>query len=364
MPNLRFHILTAGFTSPNGRAFLFPLIVFRDALKEAGFDLRLFRSVMPALFDCDVLGVDSKHDGVRWIHDSAAMEARFADFSTRVPRLIYFDIHDSTGTLEPRVLPHVDLYCKGQLLRDRSRYLRPFYGHRIYTDYCHEVFGVEDSPPQLSRPVKDFSHLKKLRVSWNSGLADYSLLGPARMAIFDQIPLKSLLRFPNKLWPAGTRRQIDVSCRFGVSHSRPTVAWQRQHICEKLAGHFSTVKLSRRAYLRELGRAKLVVSPFGYGEITLKDFETFLSGGLLLKPDMRHMETWPDLFRTGETMITHRWDLEDLEAVIEDALTDYESMVAIAFSGQQTYLSHTCGTEAGALFAERFSELVSDDSKV
>ena len=34
-------------------------------------------------------------------------------------------------------------------------------------------------------------------------------------------------------------------------------------------------------------KSKIVISPFGWGEITLKDFETFLTQGLLIKP-----KTW------------------------------------------------------------------------
>ena len=39
-----------------------------------------------------------------------------------------------------------------------------------------------------------------------------------------------------------------------------------------------------------------MVSPFGFGEITLKDFETFLSGSVLVKPNMSHMETYPNFY--------------------------------------------------------------------
>ena len=43
------------------------------------------------------------------------------------------------------------------------------------------------------------------------------------------------------------------------------------------------------------------MSPFGLGEITLKDFEVF-SGSLLMKPNMDHMLTWPN-FYTKDTYI-------------------------------------------------------------
>jgi len=38
---LRVHLLTRGFATPNGRAFLFPLVVHRRALAQAGLDIRV-----------------------------------------------------------------------------------------------------------------------------------------------------------------------------------------------------------------------------------------------------------------------------------------------------------------------------------
>ena len=38
----RIHVLTAGFTTPNGQAFLMPLLLHRRSLAEAGLSVRLF----------------------------------------------------------------------------------------------------------------------------------------------------------------------------------------------------------------------------------------------------------------------------------------------------------------------------------
>ena len=61
---------------------------------------------------------------------------------------------------------------------------------------------------------------------------------------------------------------------------------------------------------------------------------------LLLKPDMGHLETWPDLFESGVTIETHAWDLSDLEEMIEAVLANPESAVEIAAEGQRRYRRH------------------------
>lgn len=71
--------------------------------------------------------------------------------------------------------------------------------------------------------------------------------------------------------------------------------------------------MPRRAYLRELAASKLCFSPFGYGEVCWRDYEAVMCGSLLLKPDMSHVETDPDIFRAGETYVPLRWDFADLE---------------------------------------------------
>jgi spore maturation protein CgeB len=60
-------------------------------------------------------------------------------------------------------------------------------------------------------------------------------------------------------------------------------------------------------------RSKICISPFGYGEICWRDFEAILCGCLLIKPDMSHVETNPDIFMAGQTYVPVKWDFSDLE---------------------------------------------------
>lgn len=353
----RVHVLSRGFETPNGRAFLFPLIVWKYALRDHGIDLRIFGQLSNALTECDTLLVDSKFHRDRWDTDAETILEEFTTLAGRC-RVIYCDTADSSGWMQTELLPIVHLYAKAQLLKDRTAYLKPMYGHRPYTDYYHRNFGAEDSSPEWSLAVHDPELLCKLRLSWNSGLADYSFFGPARAALYHHVPLPGLLRFPRCSSAPDTVRSNAVSCRFGVSHPRETVAIQRRLIHDRVKDFIDTRKLSRRGYFRELRMSKVVVSPFGFGEITLKDFEVFLTSGLLVKPDMSHMETWPDLFKTGDTMLAYRWDLSDFDAVIGRAVAEYAELRHIAKEGQQRYLAHINGAGAAEKFCNHLSSLL------
>ena len=361
----RVHILTPGFTSSNGCAFLFPLIVHRRALAESGITIAFHKSdaELAALTDCDVLIVDSKYYGPRWLEESSAVLDALARLAERTERLFYFDITDSSGFDHARALPLVTGYFKNQLLRDRSHYLRPLVGYRLHADHCHRNHGVEDEDKAVSEPVSDPALLDKLQLGWNSGLADYSAQGPGLAALYRKIPSAWLLRYPKGHGDPGTDRSLDVVCRIGTGYHRETVAWQRKAISQKLSKWLSTEKLSRRAYLEEMRRAKIVVSPFGLGEITLRDFEIFMAGALAVKPSMAHMETWPDLFRDDETIVAHDWDLEDLEETIEALLDDSERRLEIARHAQEVYHRHTVGSHAAALFVGHFSRILQTGSR-
>ena len=358
MESTRVHVLTRGFASPNGRAFLFPLHVHRRKLSDIGISVRCFTGHAPELSDCDALIVDSRFYSPRWAADAEAALDELSSLAESVDALLWFDISDSTGWLQSQVLPFVTLYCKAQLLRDRNAYLQAVYGNRIWADYYHGAQGVEDDEPVWSRPVDAPDHLEKLRVSWHSGLADYSLWGPARMALRKYVPFDGLLRYPTRFTPAERRRTVSLACRFGANYPRETVCYQRRRIREILKRHVPTRKLGRRAYLEEMKTAKVVVSPFGFGEITLKDFEAFLCGAALLKPDMSHMETWPDLFRGGETMFAHRWDMSDLEDVLDAVLSDDTARERVAAAGQNEYRRHIAGETGAEEFCHRFKGLI------
>jgi hypothetical protein len=176
--------------------------------------------------------------------------------------------------------------------------------------------------------------------------------------LHSRIPFGGLLHFPQRFRKPETHRPRNLSCRFGSSYPRASVSFQRRMIQQRMAVRMDTNKVSRRRYFEELSTSKAVISPFGYGEITLKDFEVFLTGGILIKPDMSNIETWPDLFRGGQTMLAHDWDLSNFDPVLETAISNYKSTIGIARAGQNEYRRHLVSEEAEDLFCDQFATLL------
>jgi hypothetical protein len=190
----------------------------------------------------------------------------------------------------------------------------------------------------------------------NGGLfaARSGAYGALRTRSTGQIVALSSALTPARTWTAAR----DLSCRFGTSYPRASVSFQREKIRSTWLAAWIRARCHAREYFEELASSKAVISPFGYGEITLKDFEVFLTGGILIKPDMSNIETWPDLFRVGETMLAHDWDLSDFDAVVDRAHSGYDCAIAIARSGQNEYRRHLIGEEAETLFCRQFSALL------
>ncbi len=226
-----------------------------------------------------------------------------------------FDTFDPTNTPHLAALPVVDAYLRKVLLRDLLAYTREYRGGYIVTDRLGNELGYDIGRHELGS-VARVEQLDKLRLSWSFGASPQ---------------YRRLLRFGRLLSKRFERREIDVSCRLGAPVEDLRLAgdelaqmnWYKRHRLEALraivqasAGNAlvcsAADRCSRRTYLLELYRTKFVVSPFGYGELCYRDYEAVCCGAMLLKPDVSHLRTRPDIFVAGETYVPLRWDFGDL----------------------------------------------------
>ena len=357
---MRVNILTVPHVA-NSRAFT-PILVNRRMIMEAGINVRIFYGEVAGLYDAECVILDGRVYRKWGEGDSeqgvAALLERLAN---RVGNVIWFDTTDGTGTTQFQFLPYVHKYLKLQVLRDRSLYQKSYYGGRYFTEYYHDQFGINDTQEYPEMTPAPASELHKIDVAWGHPLSDYGRWAPWLRRIRRLIPIPT--RYTQRFIPP-IDRTVDTSFRYGSSYKRETVAFQRQLVrktAESLG--FPTDKIPRPEYLKELRSCKVAVSPFGWGEPSYKDFEVMLNGAALLKPDVTHMQTWPDLYVAGETYMPFKWDCSDLEAVLEAALTG-DTWRDIAEQAQSEYGRFLFGREAQELFCERFREIVSSNGRV
>ena len=282
--------------------------------------------------------------GFRMARREATQVLKDIRAATLGKKVIYFDGDDDLCIQWPEILPFVDLYVKKHAFKDRTCYLQPYIGKSNLTDYVHRQFGfsfASDAITDESFPVPR-DELSKIRVGWNLAL-DRKIVQLYRNTRHEEV----------------APRSNDIVCRAGVPND-----WIRflrggvEPVLRRLDGRFRVLTPNQRVtpdvYLREMRDSKICVSPFGYGEICWRDFEAILCGCLLVKPDMSHVETHPDIFEEYRTYVPVRWDLSDLEEKCSYYLTHAEErnrMIAAARSVLRDFY------ENGG-FASRFAEIL------
>ena len=269
-------------------------------------------------------------------------------------KIFWFDTTDSTWCTQFAVLHYVDLFLKSQVFSNRKNYLKRYRTGRNFTDYLDELYGSGERETDYELPNE--TELSKLRVSWNTCFENYT---EKRYGMGERLRqrLRGLFNRPEHFKitfakPEKKRRHF-ISCRLGITHTRPSVVAHRQAIMaeiEKMGKSCGRIPLHK--YFDELVNSRIGIGPFGVGEITLRDFEIIICGCTLVKPDLSHMETWPELFQPGRTYVPHRWDLSDLNEVIVKLLKEQERAIEIATTAQRVY-KRALSEEGQEIFVER-----------
>ncbi len=224
------------------------------------------------------------------------------------------------GVLEP----HIDFYLKKSLFRDQKDFFRPFRGDTNLTEYYGDLYGIEADPVDWHVPK---AILPKLRLSPN----------------FFTAP-RFLQAFATEEMPPAAGRPLDIQTRFGKRGTE----WYQTMREDALANVRAipglalspTELVSYPQYMKEMRQSKLCFSPHGYGELCWRDIESILAGAVLIKPDMSHLKTLPDIYRPGVTYLPVKWDFSDLEEVVRMALADTDLRAEIAGNAFRTIVDY------------------------
>lgn len=350
------NILTKGFETPNGLAFLFPIILFRKVLREK-FEIKIYFRITKSIEDCDILLIESKFYRNKWKDSKKEIIKQFNSWKRKNIKVIFCDTTDSSSWIKSDILAYVYKYAKGQLLKNKDLYLKKIYANRVYAEYYFKNKKVSDIKEEYSTPIKK-SNLSKLCLSWNSGLANYSIFSPIIYKYTPSFLSKLIFKFSNQFVSPYEKRDL-INCRFGSKYHLKSIRYQRDQMKKILKGYLQTDKLNRLSYFNEMKRTLLSIVPFGYGEITLKDFESFLNGCILMKPRMNHMETWPNFYIPEQTFISFPWNFDGLQKKIEEVLIEPKKFLRVSQRGQDIYKKYTIHKNAAELFFKQFNELVS-----
>jgi len=267
--------------------------------------------------------------------------SQFRDRTSPGAKLVYFDGDDDACVQWPEVLRAVDLYVKKGVFTADEDYFREFAGKTNLTDYVSRTRGVPAPTDIPKSGVLRPADLSKLHLGWSTALDD-----------------KHAELFKEVKPPPASQKDVDVVCRAGLPNDwsaalRNTVSSKLGPLGDhrRLMVSVPSSRVPRRDYYDELLRGRICVSPFGYGEVCGRDIEAALCGCLLIKPDMGHLRSHPDIFVPGVTYVPVRWDYADLAETCEHYLDREDERARIAGNAYRA-LAESYGADA---FVEMFA---------
>ena len=334
---MKINVLHSNKIEQSTFSFLFPLLRLKHQLLDSGYNIEFFQNLLKRkIFECDILFIESKYlKNVYSKDNSIFLETFFLKLRKKVNKIFFFDNSDSSSFLNYDVIDYVDLYFKSQILKDLNHYKRQIYGHRLYTQFYFKNYGIKDRQSDSSKKLK-VKQIRKIKLSWNSGLSDYSFFAPTKKLFYNLFPIKLFLGNFKLDVEQVKQKKIDVNLRMNLDYDRKTISYHRNKMVDPF--DLPKFKINRYRYFKELENSKIVLSPYGWGEINFRDYETFSTGALLVKPNMNHMHTWPDFFVNKKTYFGVDWHFEDIKQIVQNLLDNYDHFSNIAINGKQNYL--------------------------
>ena len=244
--------------------------------------------------------------------------------------IVFFCGQPEAGTNRMDIINLVDRMFYKSIFKDRSNYKKNLYGKNLFADYYNKNYGIIDSPQYVSSSLVRDEETLKPKLSWNIGLGTYprwnapqrlgAVLARANMPLLGHNiggkPVNKMFKGIKDF--SSSKRSIPVHARIDPV-TCPSIAYQRVLFLKLISQYasdkqnlFLTGMVAQKEYYSELTNSKIVVSPFGWGEVCFRDFEAIISGALLLKPDMSHLVTYPNVYIPYETYIPLKWDGSDL----------------------------------------------------
>lgn len=252
-------------------------------------------------------------------------------------KIFFIDPFDQTSSTFFGILPYVDRFLKYQALRDVRQYQQPMIGGTKLTDYLVRQLNYDIKGWQVTSTIPE-GYENRIEGGWF-----LSLIPEFKRPLF------------RKSWPwESQKKDVDIVCH--VSYGpKAQLEWYgelRRQAIEAIkplgnrynlaiSGEFLEERtVSRKQYLRDMKRGRIAVAPFGWGELSFRDYEAVYNNCLLVKPSVDHIATEPNIFIAGETYVPVQWDYSDLEEKCDYYLTHPEEADRIIQNARNTYVNY------------------------
>ncbi len=209
------------------------------------------------------------------------------------------------------------LLLKNSLYSDRNEYsMRSIHG-RNYWGESQGEWEYNYSIPLKDLNSKKFKDVKLSGTNWLSTIRPkwqaYNANKDIDVCALFSYPAKEnkeFQRFTNQFYDAHRQKCIEEINKLPSSI--------------RVAKLENGQKIPIGEYYNLMSRSKIILAPFGYGEMAPRDIEATMFGGILLKPSMDHIETTPNPYNEA-TFASCKWDYSDLIEKIEGLVGDFRS---------------------------------------
>lgn len=352
---IKINFITTKKLFQNSITFFTPFMVWNDLLIQEKILVKINFYEDMEIENSDLILIDSKVHRDILDNNFESVQNDFEFLRSKTKYIFYCDTGDSSCWIEKKIFPLVDKYLKCQLLKDKNLYKTKLYGKKINSDFYFRNNSIIDLKEIWSEELTE-REISKLDLSWNIFFSNHNYLSLINYYLIKFFKINLIF---NKFFYANPQRKRTNNFFLKFSHKNyyPTIGWQRKKILE-IFKIDNVDKLNKINYFSLMKKSRYCISPFGWGEIAIRDFECFVNGCVLIKPDMSHIETWPNFYIPNLTYIPFKWDLSDFRDKIEHCKNNYLSMVNIASEAQKIYKSHTSNINSGKIFVKKFKDLI------
>jgi hypothetical protein len=344
------HILLAGPYGPGadsiGAGQLAPFFRYRRVIRsQLGLSFEHVNSHDPATIAkaCQEAAerVSAMVIRLDWRTPASDVLRFFAELRARYPAhwIVSIDPWDQCTGRFLGVLQYADRLVKYQAYRQRDDYYRPMVGGTLLTDYMAQRQAYDSQTSESLGSPMPAGAAQRVVTGWY-------FWSPRRLR-FDLAKPRAWPFFP---W----RRTIDAVCHVSIglpghgsyysAHRREAVAALRQldgeFTIRASADHDNARTVNRQQYLHDCRHARIMVSPFGWGEVSSRDYESVVFGNLLVRPRVDHVEVVPNIFVAGETYAPVAWDWSDLASVCRHYLTHWDEAERLIANARQACLQY------------------------
>ena len=306
------------------------------------------KNLTPVLFTQEV--INSLHDfGIHWTDKPKKADMFFVVqqhwkgaellskkiLNSGLP-IILLERQPSTRIDHPKMANDSRISCyvnANGILKKRKKYMEK----RVVQNHCYHFNAVYKGLDVVGRKRMSKPKMQSQKdLLTKSGIAKLHVL-------YNNCLWWRLHSFPKIDIEYSSKRKYDISFvgkleKDGRYAHRSLAIKQLKKLSKRFSVYASDKLLPKPDYISLLQDSKIALSPWGLGEVCIRDFESVSCGCVLVKPDMNFVDTWPNVFVPNKTYIPCKSDFSNLGSIVESILDTWKNLEGMRRAAKQVVI--------------------------